>query len=71
MPDFFTQPKNEFLAVAAGILENNAVTHSAQYVISGYNKDLARAMQFAYVDGLSVEDALQTTAGEFNERNGN
>lgn len=70
-PDFFSQPENEYLAVAAGILENNAVTHSTKFVISGYNKDLSRAMQLAYVDGMSVQDALETTAQEFNERNAN
>ena len=53
------------------MLENNAVAYNSEYVISGYVTDLVKAMQLAYVEGKSVEEALDTTAKEFNERNGN
>jgi multiple sugar transport system substrate-binding protein len=69
--DFITQPDNKFLAVASDLLSNNAVTYNSQYVISGYTKDLKRSMQLAYVEGYSVEEALKTTAAEFDERTGN
>jgi len=69
--DFINQPENEFLAVSANLLIDHAVTYNSDYVISGYTKDLNRAMQLAYVEGYSVEEALETTAQEFNERTGN
>ncbi len=69
--DFINRPENEFLAVSANLLIDHAVTYNSDYVISGYTKDLNRAMQLAYVEGYSVEEALETTAQEFNERTGN
>ncbi len=69
--DFISRPENEFLAVSADLLVDHAVTYNSEYVISGYTKDLNRAMQLAYVEGYSVEEALAVTAGEFNERTGN
>ena len=69
--DFITKPENEFLAMAADLLVSNASTYDSSFLISGYTKDLNRAMQLAYVEGYTVEEALSTTAAEFNERNGN
>lgn len=69
--DFISRPENEFLAVSAELLIDHAVTYNSEYVISGYTKDLNRAMQLAYVEGYSVEEALAVTAEEFNERTGN
>ena len=69
--DFISRPENEFLAVSAELLIDHAVTYNSDYVISGYTKDLNRAMQLAYVEGYSVEEALAVTAEEFNERTGN
>ena len=69
--DFISLPENEYLATAADMLVNNAVTYNSQFVISGYTKDLNQAMQYAYVDGYSVADALAKTAAEFNQRCGN
>lgn len=69
--DFITKPENEFLATAAELLVSNASTYNSSFLISGYTKDLNRAMQLAYVEGYTVADALATTAAEFNERNGN
>lgn len=69
--EYLSDPNNEFLVTALDLLENNAATYNSQFLISGYRKDLVRTMQLAYVDGMSIDDALATTAAEFNERNGN
>lgn len=69
--EFLSSPDNEYLKTAMEMLENNAVAYNSEYVISGYVTDLVKAMQLAYVEGKSVEEALDTTAKEFNERNGN
>lgn len=69
--DFLSNPQNEFLATALDLLTNNAATYNSEFQISGYRKDLVRTMQLAYVDGMSIEEALQSTAAEFNDRNEN
>ena len=69
--EYLSNPNNEFLVTALDLLENNAATYNSEYLISGYRKDLVRSMQLAYVDGMTIEEALQSTADEFNERNGN
>lgn len=64
-----SDPAYAHLAVGADILNNHAFIYNADFNISGFKSDLARAMQLAYVNGVSVEDALSTTAAEFNDRN--
>lgn len=69
--DYFDLPEHKFLKVAADIKDNHALLYNANYATSGVNADFVRAMQYAYAEGRSVEDALKTTANEFNERTGN
>ena len=69
--DFIALPENEFLATAAELLVDNAVTYNSQYAISGFTENLNHAMQLVYVEGYTIEEALEMTATEFNERNGN
>ena len=68
---FFAAPENEYLKVAADIKDNHALLYNADYVTSGFNADFVRAMQYAYAEGYSIEEALKMTADEFNDRTGN
>lgn len=68
LQDHFEDPKNSYIVDALELLAN-AASEDTRFVTSGYKADINRAVQYAYADGYSVEDALKKTAEEFTEAN--
>ena len=67
--DFLSQPTNEWVIQAKNILLDRAYVQSIKYSVSGFNEDLQNAFQLAFVDGMSVEDALAEVEANFIDRN--
>lgn len=68
LKDYFEEPENQYILDALEML-GNAAFEDARFVTSGYKADINRAMQYAYADGYSIEEALSKTAEEFKEAN--
>ena len=60
---------NDWMAVAADIVARKAYTYSTEYTVAGFSMDTQNAMINAYVDGMSIEDALSNMEQEFIARN--
>lgn len=69
--DFFAEPANEWVVQAKRILDNGTYVQSIKYNVTGFNEDLQNAFQQAFVEGMSVEDALAEAEANFINRNSN
>lgn len=70
MGEFFADPANEFLTVAAqGIAEAGWVP-PIEFSIGGYRQAINGAFQHMIVDNTDAKTALKTAEEEFNQQNG-
>ena len=68
LADYIAQSGHEWLATATG-LRASAYIAPENFITTGIYKDFQDAFLYAFVDGMSVEEALQTISDEFTERN--
>lgn len=69
LSDFYADPDNEYLTVAANGIVNAAYPQPTGFIANAWQDDLNQAAQLVHVGGMSVADALAKTADDFNERN--
>lgn len=70
LSDVFNEPLNTYINDAMVLLAN-AATDNTTFVTSGYKMDINRAMQYAYSEEYSPEEAAAETAADFLEATGN
>lgn len=70
MKDFYEKPENAYLTVVAEGIAKYGWPQPTDYAISSWKNDLNRAVQRVKVDNMSLLEALQSVADDFNERNG-
>lgn len=68
LADYINQPENEWLATATE-LHAGAYMAPTTIVTAGVNEDMQNAFLRAYVDGMSLEEALQSVEEDFVARN--
>lgn len=68
--EFFQSLANKYLTVMATGFKQAGWMMPDDAAVVGWVFDLNRAMQYVMVEGMTVEEALETTAEEFNDRNG-
>lgn len=67
--DIFAKTENAWLAVAAEVVSGSATVAPTDFTVSKYSMDLQTAMNRAYVDGITLEDALTEAEASFIARN--
>lgn len=67
--DFFADPKNEFLTVAADGISNVGWTQPTDFAAAGWLSDQNQVAQDVLANGKSLDDALASAEKAFNDRN--
>lgn len=68
--EFFDSAANRYLTVMSAGFSDAGWMLPDDAITSGWTFDLNRAMQNVLIDGMSVEEALESTANDYNTRNG-